>query len=267
MKASDPNAAQTKRVPAESPKQTPTRENLAVEDLLTDTGTQIRSEISEYIVAEYVEALGDGARFPPVVIFRSNDGDILADGFHRVRAYQDAQRDEIEADVYQGDQKNALWFALGANRAHGQRLSADDKRKAIEIAYKAWPDISQRRIAAQVGCNQGYVGKVRARLNATVQLPEQVVGRDGRKRAATRPTKSQKASTTRKRLRRPPKRNDPRHRSKRETAPMRKTTRRPQANPADRTRKSRSKQKPSQEATIQRKPNRHADDEKRQKPG
>ena len=83
MKASDPNAAQTKRVPAESPKQTPTRETLAVEDLLTDTGTQIRSEISEYIVAEYVEALDDGARFPPVVIFRSSNGDILADGFRR----------------------------------------------------------------------------------------------------------------------------------------------------------------------------------------
>ena len=196
MKASDPNGAQTKRVPAESPKQTPTRENLAVEDLLTDTGTQIRSEISEYIVAEYVEALGDGARFPPVVIFRSNDGDILADGFHRVRAYQDAQRDEIEADVYQGDQKNALWFALGANRAHGQRLSGDDKRRAIEIAYKAWPDLSQRQIAAQVGCNQGYVGKVRARLNASVQLPDRVIGRDGRKVAATRPSRSRKTSTT-----------------------------------------------------------------------
>ena len=195
MKASDPNAAQTKRVPAQSPKQAPTRETLALETLVTDTGTQMRSEISEQIVAEYAEALGDGARFPPVVIFRSNDGDILADGFHRVRAYKDAHRYEIEADVYQGDQKEAIWFALGANRAHGQRLTGYDKQRAIEIAYKAWPNLSQSLIAAQVGCTQGYVGRIRAQLKGN-QLPERSVGRDGRTRPATRKAKSRKASTT-----------------------------------------------------------------------
>ena len=163
---------------------------MALVKLRTDAETQVRSEISEYIVAEYVEALREGARFPPVVVFRSKEADVLADGFHRVRAYKEAGQSEIEADVYQGGQDDALWFALGANRAHGQRLSGDDKRRAIEIAYKAWPDVSQRRIAAQVGCNQGYVGRVRAQLNTRVQLPDRVVGRDGRERPATRPSRS-----------------------------------------------------------------------------
>ena len=130
---------------------------MALDKLVTDAGTQVRAEISEYIVGEYVDALGEGARFPPVVVFRGKGADVLADGFHRLRAYQQAGRSEIEADVYQGDRDDALWFALGANRAHGQRLSGEDKRRAIEIAYKAWPEISQRRIAAHVGCNQGYV--------------------------------------------------------------------------------------------------------------
>ena len=31
-----------------------------------------------------------------------------------VRAYQHAGRSKIEADVYQGGQDDALWFALGA---------------------------------------------------------------------------------------------------------------------------------------------------------
>ena len=160
---------------------------------MTDSGTQVRAEISEFIVAEYVEALGEGARFPPVVVFRADGADVLADGFHRVRAYQQAGRDEIEADVYQGGPAEALWFALGANRAHGQRLNEGDKRRAIELAYEAWPDISQRRIAAHVGCNQSYVGRVRAQVNPRIHLPDKVVGRDGRRSPATKPARKRVA--------------------------------------------------------------------------
>ena len=68
---------------------------MALDKLVIDTGTQIRSEISEHIVAEYVEALGEGARFPPIVVFRNNGSDVLADGFHRVQAYKKAGRTEI----------------------------------------------------------------------------------------------------------------------------------------------------------------------------
>ena len=187
-------STKTARLPPEVSGQTPARETVALDRLLTDSGTQVRAEISEFIVAEYVEALGEGARFPPVVVFRADGADVLADGFHRVRAYQQAGRDEIEADVYQGGPAEALWFALGANRAHGQRLNEGDKRRAIELAYEAWPDVSQRRIAAHVGCNQGYVGRVRAQLNPRVQLPDHVVGSDGRRRAATKPARKRAAA-------------------------------------------------------------------------
>ena len=178
------------RLPPEAAAQKPVRETLALEKLVTDAGTQVRAEISDYIVTEYADALREGARFPPVVVFRANGADLLADGFHRVRAYQRAERDEIEADVYEGGPDEALWFALGANRAHGQRLSEGDKRRAIEVAYKAWPDVSQRRIAAHVGCAQQYVGRVREQLTTRCQLPDRVVGRDGRRRPATRSPKT-----------------------------------------------------------------------------
>ena len=183
----------TARLPPEVSGQTPARETVALDRLMTDSGTQVRAEISEFIVAEYVEALGEGARFPPVVVFRADGADVLADGFHRVRAYQQAGRDEIEADIYQGGPAEALWFALGANRAHGQRLNEGDKRRAIELAYEAWPDISQRRIAAHVGCNQSYVGRVRAQVNPRIHLPDKVVGRDGRRSPATKPARKRVA--------------------------------------------------------------------------
>ena len=189
-------SAKPPRLPPEVAGQTPAKETVALDKLVTDSGTQVRTEISDFIVSEYAEALADGARFPPVVVFRKGGADVLADGFHRVRAYEQAGRDGIEANVYEGGPDEALWFALGANRAHGQRLCEGDKRRAIELAYKAWPDVSQRRIAAHVGCNQRYVGTVRAQLSASTQLPDEVVGRDGRRRPATRTNKARKASTT-----------------------------------------------------------------------
>lgn len=171
------------------------REVLPIDGLVLDEGTQVRSAIDENIVIEYVEALSNGAQFPPVVVFRADGNNVLSDGFHRIIAYRKAGRAEIEADVYHGTRDDALWFALGANRAHGQRLSRADKQHAIELAYRAWPDLSQHRIAAQVGCTHQYVGKVRAQLATSCQLPERVVGIDGRRRAATRPASPSTASS------------------------------------------------------------------------
>lgn len=189
MTPSDGKPATAARLPPEVSGQTPVRETLAIKGLVTDGGTQVRSEISDETVTQYADALGRGERFPAVIVFRDKNTDVLADGFHRVRAYQEAGRSEIEADVYQGKRDEALWFALGANRAHGQRLSGDDKRRAIEIAYEAWPDVSQVRIAKQVGCAQQYVSRIRAQLTTSGMLPDRVVGSDGRKRPATRPSR------------------------------------------------------------------------------
>ena len=182
MAASNQESSTVARLPPEVSRQTPVRETLAIERLVTDGGTQVRSEISDETVTQYAEALGGGERFPAVVVFRDQNADVLADGFHRVQAYRRAGRTEIEADVYQGGHDEALWFTLGANRAHGQRLSGDDKRRAIEIAYKAWPDVSQVRIATQVGCTHQYVSKVRQQHATSCMLPDRVVGSDGRKR-------------------------------------------------------------------------------------
>lgn len=196
MASSDTRSATETRLPPQKSGQAPARETLPLEQLVTDAGTQVREALDDDTIGEYADALQDGARFPPVVVFRAKDTVVLADGFHRVQAYRKAGRTEIEADVHQGGQEEALWFALGANRAHGQRLSGNDKRRAIEIAYEAWPDLSQRQIAKQVGCTQPYVGQVRAQLKTSFQLPDQVVGRDGRKRPATRPPRSRGTDST-----------------------------------------------------------------------
>ena len=172
--------------PPDSIPRVPVREVLDLDVLVTDGGTQVRMEIDDDVVAEYAEALAEGVQFPPVVVFRDDGTELLVDGFHRVLAYRKAGRSDIEADVYHGTREEALWYALGANRAHGQRLKSVDKRHAVEMAYRAWPDSSQRRIAQQVGCTQPYVSRIRSQVITSCHLPSRVVGTDGRSYPAAR---------------------------------------------------------------------------------
>ena len=156
-------------------------EVLAIGDVITDAGTQVRTAIDDAIVEDYAEHLRSGGTLPAMTAFRDQDGrTYLADGFHRLRAYQSVGRTEIDAEIHSGTREDALWCALGANRSHGQRLTGADKKHAIELAFEAWPERSQRRIAAQIGCSQQYVGKVRADVTTSCHLPERTVGTDGK---------------------------------------------------------------------------------------
>ena len=92
----------------------------------------------------------EGVRFPAVVVFRDGSR-CLGDGCHRFEACRRVGRDRIEADIYVGARADALWFALGANRTHGQRLHRTHKRHAVQLALAIWPEPSQRRIAAPGG--------------------------------------------------------------------------------------------------------------------
>ena len=67
----------------------------------------------------------------------------------------------IEAEVQKGTREDALWFALGANKTNGQRMTPSDVRHAVKIALETWPDKSQTEIAEQVGTSQATVHRVK----------------------------------------------------------------------------------------------------------
>jgi len=164
-----------------------------VEHIAFDAGTQIRAAINEQVVADYAEQMSAGAQFPPVIVFSDGtcreDGApvyYLADGFHRTQAATRNGCVEIPADVRVGTKQDALWFALGANRANGQRLSEADKRHAIVLALAAWPDKPASEIAEQAGCGHSYVSRVRAEVSTSGNLPDRVTGKDGKSYPASR---------------------------------------------------------------------------------
>lgn len=157
------------------------RDRVKLDAIVFDAGTQIRVSINEQVVTDYAERMTDGIEFPPVVLFHDGVRYYLADGFHRTLAAKRNQFRDIEADVTVGTRADALWFALGANKTNGQRLTDADKKHAVGLAIAAFPDHSAPRIAEQVGCSQQYVQQLRARMDTTSgNATADVVGRDGK---------------------------------------------------------------------------------------
>lgn len=156
-----------------------------------DAGTQIRAAIDPQVVSDYAEAMTNGATFPPIVLFHDGNQHYLADGFHRFLAAQRLTFKDIDADVRPGTKEDALWFALGANKTNGKRLTEKDKRNAIELALAVWGGEGGKSIsliAEQVGCALSYAQRVESEVTARGNLPQRdrVTGKDGKSYPASR---------------------------------------------------------------------------------
>jgi hypothetical protein len=90
----------------------------------------------------------------------------LADGFHRVAAYRKAATKQVYALVRQGDKRDALLHAAGANAAHGSPRKPEDVRRAIRLLlddkeYGQWSNVRLARLAR---CTDKTVAAVRDEL-------------------------------------------------------------------------------------------------------
>ena len=146
----------------------------------------IRAEINMETVNSYAEAMTEGAKFPPVVLFGTEGKCWIGDGWHRVMAAEQIDAMDIPAELRDGGKDDALWYAMGANKAHGLPMKRGDVKRAVELAVKTWPNKSQREIAEQVGCTKQYVGQLKAEISKQVYLPPTRTTSDGRQYPATR---------------------------------------------------------------------------------
>lgn len=153
---------------------------VSLSSIRTDGDTQSRAAISGDTVAEYADAMRDGATFPPITLFHDGSNYWLADGFHRVVASRRFGATEIDADVQIGTREDALWFAIGANKVNGIRPNKGDVKHAVELALRTWPEKTQQAIAEQVGCGQQRVSEIRRQFTESGELPTTVTGKDGK---------------------------------------------------------------------------------------
>ena len=112
-----------------------------------DGRTNTRAKINQHIVREYAQCYRSGVALPPVVVYRDDDGHYwLADGFHRVHAARHAGMQSIDADVRNGNRRDALIYA--ASNQDGLPKSIADRYRAVRLLCDECPSWSYEAIAA-----------------------------------------------------------------------------------------------------------------------
>lgn len=152
-------------------------------------------------VEEMREAKAEGAKFPPVVVYREQfsmggpENFYLSEGFHRFEVFDLDAEETIEAEVRDGSIEEAIINSMASNVGHGLKRTKGDGRKAIETMIAMCPDWSDRRIADHVKLSFSYVSSIRRNCVAPhtstqsePTVPVVRVGADGKKREyATKP--------------------------------------------------------------------------------
>lgn len=138
---------------------------LALDNIEATAATQTRTKIHEDTVKQYAADMENGDIFPPMVVFAENGSErfVLADGFHRHRAYINAGQEEAPCEVREGRLRDALIFALGANTQHGMRRTNADKRLCVQMALKdpVIAELSLREIADICRVSKSTVANIR----------------------------------------------------------------------------------------------------------
>ena len=140
--------------------------------IVLDAGTQMREQVNEAVIADYVEALDV---LPPITVMRVGKSRlVLVDGFHRFYAHKRAGRDSIEIEIVEGSTiAEAQFAAARSNARHGLRRTNADKRLAVVAVLGLKPQLSDREIAAHVCVSHTTVANVRR------DLADEVPERDG----------------------------------------------------------------------------------------
>ena len=117
---------------------------------------------------------------PPITVQR--DTLILIDGYHRMLAAPLRISDLIRAVQVDVSEDELADEAVRLNVAHGVRLSAEERQRAVRGMLKRHPDWSNGRIAEWCGASERTVVTVRGKMLASQEIAatKQRLGADGR---------------------------------------------------------------------------------------
>lgn len=171
--------SEVKRVAAEWKRDHPvsTLEDVVIGDLLQDYGTQMRPKLSAERVGELTEIYAEGLHdVEPILVYRTKDGLLLVDGWHRVAAATAAGLPVLKANVVEGTTRDAIWKAVGVNATGSMPRDAATKRKAIEtlLGDDKWRKLTTRAIAKATNTSIGLVHKIKVQWEAD-NKPEAVL--------------------------------------------------------------------------------------------
>lgn len=179
-------------------KQKMNEKTLNIDLIITDRGTQSRIEINEPTVAEYAQAVANGDKFPPIIVFHDGTDYFLADGFHRYFAHLRSKKVSIVCDVRRGTVRDAKRFGFGANNKNGLRPTIADRRKAVKEMLEdlEWQDLSDREIARECGVSHTFVATVRKDLEVKIIIESKQKSDKTTEKPSTKVTTDTKESNT-----------------------------------------------------------------------
>jgi hypothetical protein len=154
-------------------------QEILITKIRTDKSVQSRVAINADYVTELVDIIKSGKRLPPIDVYKDGDELWVSDGFHRLRAAEEAGKRTIRAEIHKGSVTDAAWASCAANQEHGLRRTNSDKRHAVEMALQLHPEKSDRLIADHVGVSREMVLASRRQVMGEVKLPTRE-GKDGK---------------------------------------------------------------------------------------
>ena len=130
---------------------------LSLANIVIDDTIDIRESMNEATIQEYMDILD---RLPPVTVFDTEDGYVLADGFHRATAAERLGLKEIDAEIRTGTRTDALEFAAYANATAALKLTPEERRVGIRRLHRLHPDWNKTKLAQMMGCGERVVQSV-----------------------------------------------------------------------------------------------------------
>lgn len=130
---------------------------LSLANIVIDDTTDIRESMNEATIQEYMDILD---RLPPVTVFDTDEGYVLADGFHRATAAERLGLKEIDVEVRAGTRTDAEEFAAYANATSGLKLTPEERRAGIRRLHRNHPDWNKAKLAQMMGCSERVVQSV-----------------------------------------------------------------------------------------------------------
>jgi len=148
--------------------------------IIVDSNIQIRSELSEDRIAEFMEIYEN---LPPVKVVETKGGEFyLADGFHRHEAARRKREIGCQCDIEKGDLKRALEIAISENCRGPLSLSRDEKRALVDKTLTFFPERANSWIAEMIGVSMQLVDSRRSALEGEkiIKKMDKLDTRDGR---------------------------------------------------------------------------------------
>lgn len=148
-----------------------------------DSKSFVRAGVDHAYVSELAQLIIDGRKeknifcLPPITVRKDGSLYPVVDGIHRFLAAQQAKETVIPVIVLDGDSRKGFLFAVGANSAHGLRLTSADKNHIVNnmLLDDEWSKWSNVQIAMFAGVSRRFVDKISNALKKSGEVTKSAV--------------------------------------------------------------------------------------------